>query len=72
MVDVNKLKGKIVEKNLSIGELADILGVDKSTLYRKISNHGDTFLIKEADLIAKSLNLDVHEATAIFFSQYVA
>ena len=55
-----------------IEKLADLIGIDRSTLYRKISNNGDTITIKEADLIVKELNLTLKDANDIFFSQYVA
>jgi transcriptional regulator with XRE-family HTH domain len=72
MVNINKLKGKIVENGLTIEKLADNIGIDRSTLYRKINNKGETFTIKEADLILNALNLTAEEAKAIFFSQLVA
>lgn len=72
MLNVNKLKGKIVEKGINISTLAKMISVDASTLYRKINNNGATLTIKEADLIVKSLELTADEANAIFFSQFVA
>ena len=72
MVNINKLKRKIVENGLTIEKLADNIGIDRSTLYRKINNNGETFTIKEADLILNALNLTAEEAKAIFFSQFVA
>lgn len=72
MVNINKLKGKIVERGLNVEKLAERIGLDKSTLYRKINNDGETFSIREANLICKELVLTGTEATAIFFSQYVA
>ena len=72
MVNINKLKGKIVENGLNTEKLADNIGIDRSTLYRKINNNGETFTIREADLIVKELNLTAEEAKAIFFSQLVA
>ncbi|KZR60427.1 helix-turn-helix domain-containing protein [Pseudobacillus badius] len=72
MVNVNKLKGKIVEKGLTIGLLAKKIGVDRSTLYRKISNNGESFTIKDANLICQALDLTPREATDIFFTQVVA
>lgn len=71
MVNINKLKGKIVEQGMNIEELARKIGVDKSTLYRKIHNKGETFTIKEANLICEALSLTGQEATAIFFSDHV-
>lgn len=72
MVNVNKLKGKIVENGLTIQELADSINVDKATLYRKLNSNGETFLIREADAISHKLNLTLDEVNAIFFAQYVA
>lgn len=72
MVNVNKLRGRIVEAGLSITELADRIGIDKATFYRKISSGGETFLIKEADAISRELNLTGDEVNAIFFAQFVA
>lgn len=72
MINVNKLKGKIVENGLSITELAERIGIDRSTLYRKIGRNGDEFSIKEANLIARELKLSREEAVAIFFTRLVA
>lgn len=72
MVNVNKLKGKIVECGLNVSDLASKAGIDRATLYRKLRLNGESITIGEADLIAKALNLSAHEASSIFFSQYVA
>lgn len=72
MVNVNKLKGKIVENEKTIAELAEKIGLDRSTLYRKLSSDGETFTIKEANLICKELKLSKQEAMEIFFNQTVA
>lgn len=72
MVNVNKLKGKIVECGLNISELANLIGIDKATLYRKIGDEGQKITIREADLISKELRLSREEVNDIFFSQFVA
>lgn len=72
MVNVNKLRGKIVENGMSIPELAANIGIDKATFYRKLNTNGENFTIKEADLIAKGLSLNRDEVNDIFFSQFVA
>ncbi len=72
MVNINKLKGKIVENDLTIEKLADLIGIDRSTLYRKFNSNGETFSIKEADVIVKTLKLNAKEASDIFFHQFVA
>jgi|GEM_PF-212532 len=72
MVNINKLKGKIVECEMSIELLAKKIGIDKATIYRKLNANGENFTIREAGLIAKALELTRDEVNAIFFSQYVA
>lgn len=72
MVNISKLKGKIVENGLSIEKLADLIGINRSTLYRKLNHKGETFTIKEASLIAKTLKLTAEEVNFIFFDQIVA
>lgn len=72
MVNVNKLKGKIIEKGKSVDCIAREIGIDKSTLYRKLSLFGEQITIKEADVIVKVLELNKDEAVSIFFAQYVA
>lgn len=72
MVNVNKLKGKIVENGLTVEKLADMIEMERSTLYRKLAKKGETFTIKEANLIAKALKLTVDEANSIFFASVVA
>ncbi|MBT0951489.1 helix-turn-helix domain-containing protein [Streptococcus infantis] len=71
MVDVSKLKGKIVERNTTQEELANKIGIDKSTFYRKMKQNGN-FSIKEVNLIVSTLNLSKDEAMSIFFSDTVA
>ncbi|MCG1029277.1 helix-turn-helix transcriptional regulator [Virgibacillus halodenitrificans] len=71
-MNVNKLKGKIVENGLTVGELANQIGMDRSTLYRKISNDGDSLTIKDVNLICRVLKLTKEEAMHIFFNQIVA
>lgn len=71
MVNVSKLKGKIVERNTTQEELATTIGIDKSTFYRKMKQNGN-FSIKEVNLIVSALNLSKDEAMTIFFSETVA
>lgn len=72
MVNVSKLKGKIVERGINVDAVAEKIGIDKSTFYRKLANEGSTFTIGEADAISKVLELTRDEVNAIFFAQYVA
>ncbi|MGT2951630.1 phage repressor protein [Streptococcus cuniculi] len=71
MVDISKLKGKIVEKNTTQEVLADEIGINRSTFYRKMKQ-GGTFSVKEANDIVLSLGLSDEEALSIFFNKKVA
>ena len=71
LVNVNKLKGAIVERALSVEKLADMMGIDTTTLYRKLKNPS-SFTLGEADKIVRCLHLTANEGQAIFFSQFVA
>lgn len=70
MLDVNKLKAKIVENGTSIPKMSEILNINPSTFYRKMKNN--SFEIGEADKLVMELRLTKEEATRIFFKQIVA
>lgn len=72
MVNVNKLRGAVVERGMNMTMLAKAAGLDRATLYRRLSDNGETLLIREVDAIAKALGLSADEAAKIFFAQYVA
>lgn len=71
-MNINKLKGKIVENGINVEKLASLIGIDRSTFYRKLNNQGETFTVREVNLICKHLKLSKDEAMEIFFANYVA
>lgn len=44
-IDVNRLKGKTVELGLTGAAVAEKLGIDQSTYYRKLGAGGGSFTI---------------------------
>lgn len=72
MVDVEKLKTIIEKRELTVRNIADKIGIDVSTLYRKLQKGGDSFTIKEASQLTEILSLDRKEAQKIFFGEKVA
>ena len=66
-MNVNKLRGKIVEKGMNIGKVADSIGVDRSSLYRKLHNF-EKMTISEAIKLKDILELNDHEAFEIFLN----
>ena len=72
MVNVQMLKWKVVERGLTLEKVAENIGIDRSTMSRKLGNGGADFTIKQADGIVTLLNLNSDEAAYIFFNQFVA
>lgn len=72
MVNINKLKGKMREKNITQENLADFVGVSKSTISRKFKNNGNDFSIEEAKKITEALGIDSDEAMEIFFDRRIS
>lgn len=66
-MDVNKLKGKIVEKGMNVEKLAELISVDRSSMYRKLNNF-EKITIGEANKIKSVLDLTDEEANSIFFA----
>ena len=72
MVNVDKLRGKMVECRMTVESLSSVVGINTSTLYRRLNGGGGGFTIEEADKIASALQLTSDELNRIFFAQYVA
>ena len=71
MVNILKLKGKIVEKGFNVERLAESTEVSKHVLYQRLKKSED-FTIKEVVAIANVLDLSSEELNDIFFSNIVA
>lgn len=69
VVDIKKLKDKIEQNKFSNESFSKEIGIDQSTLYRKLKNNGDTFMIREVYAIIDTLKLNELEVTQIFFSK---
>ena len=67
MVDTNKLKGAIVENGKTQQEVAEEIGIDRSTFYRKMKSGGD-FSIGEVSRMVTAIPLTNEQAIQIFLS----
>lgn len=67
MFNQNLLKAKIVEKNISVIEICNELGICEATFYRKMSRNGD-FSRFEIGKITNILKLTNDERDNIFFA----
>lgn len=65
-MNINKLRGKIVEKGLNVETLAALIGIDRSSLYRKL-NKSERITVGEANKMKEVLEMSNEEATNIFF-----
>ncbi len=66
-MNTDKLKGKIVANGMNVELLASAIGIDRSSLYRKLNNF-EKFTIGEAKAIKDALNMSDTEACDIFLS----
>ena len=67
-MNLNKLKGKIVEKGMNVEMLAEQIGVERSSMYRKLNNF-EKITIGEAKKITDVLDLSKEEASFIFLGK---
>ena len=66
-MNINKLKGKIVEREMNIETLAVCIGIDRSSLYRKLNN-AEKITLGEAIKMKDVLEMSDDEACEIFLS----
>lgn len=66
MIDENKLRGKLAENKVTLNMLAEKLGINVSTLHRRINNYGSTFTVKEINIIRDTLHLTDEDVIHIF------
>ena len=69
MVNTNKLRGKIVERGLTFGKLAQMVGVSPSTLGRKIRNDS-AMTLEEVEQIRDSLGIPPSQIMDYFFVEH--
>lgn len=66
-MNIAKLKGKIVEKGMNVESLAELIGVDRSSMYRKLNNF-EKITIGEAIRIKDALEMSDSDAFDIFLA----
>lgn len=68
MVDILKLKAKLVERDITQQELSIKMGINPSTLNKKLNDAEGLFLsIKEVSNMCNILNIEPQEILSIFF-----
>lgn len=69
MFNRRKLQAQMVLKGYTIGEVAEKIGVNSATMYRKLNNNGD-FSREEINKLIDLLEID--DIEGIFFAHDVA
>jgi len=72
MVDMKLLRAVMKEKGYSTERLAEELGMNASTLYRKFNQDGATFTVAQVGEITRVLGIPRATAHAIFFNEQLA
>lgn len=67
MVNVPKLRGRMVELGISVKQVAEALSLDVSSVYRRLNNPAQ-ITVGEANALKEVLQLTGEEASAIFFA----
>ena len=64
--NVDLLKGIMLEKEITQSDLAESIGIDRSTLYRRFNDDFSSTTVREVQKIISKLGLTEHEAFEIF------
>lgn len=72
MVNVDRLRGRMVEYKINVDKMAALIGINRATFYRKMENNGEAFTIREVNVMSKALNLSLTEVNDIFFGEKIA
>lgn len=67
MFNRKKFRGQVIEKGFTLDEIANKIGVNPATLYRKMSGESD-FSRKEIQDISAVLRLSDEDIMLIFFA----
>ncbi len=69
--NISELRAECVRNGMTLEDLAKKVGIDKSTLYRKMTGKSE-FLRRELQTIKDTLSLNDEQFLYIFFAQQLA
>lgn len=67
MLERNKFRGAIVSRGYTVDAIADLVGINQATLYRKINGTSE-FTRQEIQTIRLALDMSDEEVMNIFFA----
>lgn len=62
------LRERMKEMKITVDSLAERIGMDRSTLFRKLKDDGETFKVSEFKKIVPILKMTPEEVDSIFFT----
>ena len=71
-INIEKLKETVILRNTTLEALAYELGINRSTLYRKLRRGPAAISLLDAKTISRALRLSPMEADCIFGGGYVS
>ncbi len=72
MVNISLLQGAMKNRNISYEQAAEVLGIDRSTFYRRLNRDGARFTVEEVSKLSAMLKLSAKEMQNIFFDRELA
>lgn len=71
-INIEKLKETVISRNTTLEALAYEMGINRSTLYRKLRRGPSAISLQDVKNISDSLDLSPTEANTIFGGGYVS
>lgn len=68
-MNIAALQGLMRERNMSVDDLAEKAGIDRSALYRRLKSGGEKFTVAEARKISAAMSMDDDMTLAVFLRQ---
>ena len=72
MVNTEKLRAMMKEKNITVASAAKAMNMDDATFYRRMNTGGEKFTVGEVVKLAEVLNMEKATFQDIFFDEKLA
>ena len=72
MVNITRLKSAMRDRNVTVEQASEYIGVNAATFYRRISRDGEKFTVSEVGKLATLLGMDSATMQDIFFDKQLA
>lgn len=69
MVNISRLKSAMQERNITINQASEAIGINPATFFRRINRQGVKFTVEEIGKLAELLHLDGPTIQNIFFDK---